>query len=179
MRQVRPPRQHFPWRRPARPFLLRRDAVVTVPLKKVAADADPVTQRLAIAEHQIKPPFGGIDVYGAGGKGAGRAHHLARNRRPAVIGAAAAIIVAAATSKNRTAATLVVTGIAAVVTGAAPVGGAASITGIATPEEIGKVVALGARRRCVNQHHCQGQESRQESKSSQCKSTCHFVPRKQ
>src|SRR6185437_13696798 len=64
-RQVGPPRQHLRRRCPARPFLLGGDAVDAAPAKTVAADADAVAQRLAVGQHQIKPPLGGVHHNGA------------------------------------------------------------------------------------------------------------------
>src|SRR6185436_5340999 len=61
-RQIRPPPQHLRRRRPARPFLLRGDAVGSAPAEAVAADADAVAQRLTVGEHQIEPALGGVDV---------------------------------------------------------------------------------------------------------------------
>src|SRR5216684_7014751 len=64
-RQIGPPRQHLRGRRPARPFLLGGYAVDTAPAKAVAADANAVPQRLAIGQHEVKPPLGGIYQDGA------------------------------------------------------------------------------------------------------------------
>ena len=53
-------------RRPTRPLALRRHALRSAPGHAVAADADAVAQRLAVAEYQVQPPLGGIDDDGAG-----------------------------------------------------------------------------------------------------------------
>ena len=70
--------QHLRRRRPARPFLLGGDAVGAAPAEAVAADADAVAQRLAVAEHEIEPSFGGVDVDGAGRVIAGEHSRSAR-----------------------------------------------------------------------------------------------------
>src|SRR3984893_6723846 len=61
-RQIGAPRQHLRWRRPARPFLFRRYAVGSAPAETVAADADAVAQRLAVALHAVDPSLGGVQV---------------------------------------------------------------------------------------------------------------------
>src|SRR5256714_11405709 len=73
-RQIRPPPQHLRRRRPARPFLLRRNAVGSTPAEAVAANADAVPYRLAIAENEIEPAFSGVDVYRAGLVTGGESH---------------------------------------------------------------------------------------------------------
>src|SRR5258707_4673878 len=79
-RQVGPPRQHLRRRGPARPFLFRGDAVDAGPAKAIAADTDAVAKRLALRQDEVKPPFGGVDVNGAGLILAYKAHYLAPNR---------------------------------------------------------------------------------------------------
>src|SRR5205085_3262306 len=56
------------------------DAVDAAPAEAVAADADAIAQRLAIAEDQIEPPLGGIDDYRAGRIIGGIVDRLARDR---------------------------------------------------------------------------------------------------
>src|SRR5258705_8015008 len=60
--QIRPPPQHLRWRRPARPFLFRGNAMGSAPAEAVAADADAVAQRLAVGQYQIESPLGGVYV---------------------------------------------------------------------------------------------------------------------
>src|SRR6266851_4426045 len=79
-RQVGTTRQHLRGRGPVRPFFLGGDAVGAAPAKTVAADTDAVAKRLAIGEHEVKPPLGGIDENGSGRIIAGKVHGLARNR---------------------------------------------------------------------------------------------------
>ena len=50
------------------------------PAETVAADADAVAQRLAVRQHQIKPPLGGVHHDGAGGVIAVEIHGRARDR---------------------------------------------------------------------------------------------------
>src|SRR4029079_9685306 len=66
--------------RPARPFLLRGNAVGSTPAEAVAADADAVPYRLAIAENEIEPAFSGADVDRAGRVTAVKHHGGARDR---------------------------------------------------------------------------------------------------
>src|SRR6266403_4583716 len=79
-RQVGPPRQHLRGWGPARPLLFCGDAVDAGPAKAVAADADAVAKRLALRQDEVKPPFGGVDVNGAGLILAYKAHYLAPSR---------------------------------------------------------------------------------------------------
>src|SRR5258706_1393466 len=79
-RQIGPPRQHLRGWGPARPFLFRGDAVDAGPAKAVAADTDAVAKRLALRQDEVKPPFGGVDVNGAGLILAYKAHYLAPSR---------------------------------------------------------------------------------------------------
>src|SRR5258705_12016510 len=65
--QIRPPPQHLRWRRPARPFLFRGNAMGSAPAEAVAADADAVAQRLAVGQDQIESPLGGVYVNCSGG----------------------------------------------------------------------------------------------------------------
>src|SRR4029078_705740 len=57
---------HFRRRRPVRPFRFARDVDQSLPLESVAADADAVAQRAAIALDQIEMALGGGDDDGAG-----------------------------------------------------------------------------------------------------------------
>src|SRR5579871_3176832 len=79
-RQIGPARDHLPRRRPVGPFPLGRNAVHPAPAEAVAADPDAVAQRLALSEHQIEPPLGGVDDDGAGRIAGGVHHGLARDR---------------------------------------------------------------------------------------------------
>src|SRR6266436_5201176 len=91
-RQIGPPRQHLRGRRPARTFLLGGYAVDAAPAKAIAADANAVPQRLAVGQHEVKPPLGGIYEYGTRRVSAFKSHRLPRNRAggaDAEIGAAA------------------------------------------------------------------------------------------
>src|ERR1700730_14993412 len=86
-RQIGAPRQHLRWRRPARPFLFRGYAVGSAPAETVAADADAVARRLAVAEHEIEPPLGGVDEDSARGIITRKAHGRARDRARAAAAA--------------------------------------------------------------------------------------------
>src|SRR6266404_842406 len=91
-RQVGATRQHLRGRGAARPFFLGGDAVGAAPAKTVAADTDAIAKRLAIGEHEVKPPLGGVDEDGPGRIITDKAHGLSRNRArsaDAEIGAAA------------------------------------------------------------------------------------------
>src|SRR5882672_1661412 len=79
-RQVRPARPHLRGRCPARPFLLRRNAVDAAPAEAITADADAITQCPAVAEDEIKPALGGVDQDGAGRVLTREADGLARDR---------------------------------------------------------------------------------------------------
>src|SRR5882672_1420913 len=79
-RQVGTPSQHLDRRSPARPFLLRGNAVGSTPAEAVAADADAVADRLAVTEHEIEPALGSADVDRPGRVTAGKAHGRARDR---------------------------------------------------------------------------------------------------
>ena len=65
-RQVRLARDHFRRRIPIRPFGLARDLFHARPGKALAADADAVADRLAVAEHVIEKRVRCIDDDGAG-----------------------------------------------------------------------------------------------------------------
>jgi hypothetical protein len=70
--------------------------VGSAPAKTVTADADTVANRLAVAEHQIEPALGGVDVDRAGRVAAGKVDGLARDRAHPAAEAAIAEIGAAA-----------------------------------------------------------------------------------
>src|SRR5579862_2393679 len=78
-RQIGPSRDHLPRRRPVGPFPLGRDAVHAAPAEAVATDPDAVAQRFSTAEHEIKPPLGGVDHDGAGRIAGGVHHGFARD----------------------------------------------------------------------------------------------------
>src|SRR6202165_2418628 len=65
-RQVGTPRQHFRWRRPRWPFLLRGNLLDARPGKSRAPDADAVAHRLAVALYQKQKFVGRIDDNRAG-----------------------------------------------------------------------------------------------------------------
>src|SRR5215510_8071200 len=83
-RQIGASPEHLHGRRPARPFALGADALDAAPAEAGAPDADAVTQRLAIAEHEIEPPLAGSDHDRARLVVAGEADGRTRNRRPGV-----------------------------------------------------------------------------------------------
>src|SRR5262249_14093790 len=60
-RQVGRALEHLRGWGPVRPFALGADALDAAPGEAVAPDTDAVGERLAVAEHEIKPPFPGPD----------------------------------------------------------------------------------------------------------------------
>ena len=70
-RQIRLARDHLGRRIPVRPLGLARYLLDARPGEALAADADAVTDRLAVAEHVIKEGVRGIDDDGAGRLAAG------------------------------------------------------------------------------------------------------------
>src|SRR4029077_3251963 len=65
-RQIRLAYDHLRRRHPVRPFTLERDLLYAAPLKTVAADADAVTHRNAIAHDEVEITVVGIHDDGAG-----------------------------------------------------------------------------------------------------------------
>jgi len=60
-RQIRLALDHLLWRMPVRPLGLLLDRLGAGPGEALAADADAVAQRAAVAEHQIEEGVGRID----------------------------------------------------------------------------------------------------------------------
>src|SRR5262249_30330947 len=97
-RQVGAAAQHLRRWGPARPFLLRGNAVGSTPAEAVPAAAKAVAPPLAARQYWVEPPFAGVDQDGAG-RIIGLEHHGAARDR-----AAAAIATIAAAAEVRSAA---------------------------------------------------------------------------
>src|SRR5690606_1678478 len=59
-------RDHIAGRRPARPLGLAADIGIATQREALAADANAVTHRLAVAQHVVKAAFRGVDDDGTG-----------------------------------------------------------------------------------------------------------------